>query len=305
MSAYLFTHFTGEQYGGERVYFSLSRDGLHWQDLNGGGHILKSDIGSTGVRDPFPVRHPVTGMYYIIATDLWKGSGITWPEAKATGSRDIIVWSSEDLLHWEGPWAVTVGIPEAGCVWAPEAVFDRERGKFFVWFASNVRLPGEAQRRQRIYGTFTEDFRTFSETFLYMEREDSIIDTTLVKEGGRYYRVTKSEVTKTLFLETSDSLYSGFTPVPCPALDGFYGLEGPEFYRLPDGRLCLIADRFAEDLGYLPMVATDLSRGELNILEPGEYDLGSTKKRHGGIIEISDGEYGGLLSMAKPLPSEY
>ena len=31
---YLFVHFTGESPEGEQVYFALSRDGLHWQDLN-------------------------------------------------------------------------------------------------------------------------------------------------------------------------------------------------------------------------------------------------------------------------------
>lgn len=35
MAGYLFVHFTGEQQYGEQIYFSISRDGLHWKDLNG------------------------------------------------------------------------------------------------------------------------------------------------------------------------------------------------------------------------------------------------------------------------------
>ena len=35
-TGYLFAHFTGEQKDGEQIYFSLSRDLLHWEDLNGG-----------------------------------------------------------------------------------------------------------------------------------------------------------------------------------------------------------------------------------------------------------------------------
>ena len=33
MAGYLFVHFTGEDKDGEQIYFSLSRDGLHWEDL--------------------------------------------------------------------------------------------------------------------------------------------------------------------------------------------------------------------------------------------------------------------------------
>lgn len=33
---FLFTHFTSGRPDGEQVYFSVSRDGLHWRDLNGG-----------------------------------------------------------------------------------------------------------------------------------------------------------------------------------------------------------------------------------------------------------------------------
>ena len=35
MAAYLFVHFTGEEKDGEQVYFSVSKDGLFWEDLNG------------------------------------------------------------------------------------------------------------------------------------------------------------------------------------------------------------------------------------------------------------------------------
>ena len=48
---YLFAHFTGEQKDGEQIYFSLSRDLLHWEDLNGGKPVLRSEIGEKGARD--------------------------------------------------------------------------------------------------------------------------------------------------------------------------------------------------------------------------------------------------------------
>ena len=72
------------------------------------------------------------------------------------------------------------------------------------------------------------------------------------------------------------------------------GVEGPEGYRLPDGSWCLIADRFLEGKGYLPMVTENLDSGEFCILSPEQYDMGDTKKRHGGVMMITEEEYEAL-----------
>lgn len=295
MAAYLFVHFIGEQKDGEQIYFSVSRDGLHWHDLNGGKPVLYSRTGTEGVRDPYPVRDLKSGKIYLIATDLRMEAGHGWTAAQEEGSRDLIVWETEDLVHWSGERACTVGVPGAGCVWAPEAVYDREKGKFLVFFASKVKREGERQGKHRIYASYTEDFCDFSDTFLYMERENHVIDTTILASGGRYYRVSKDETVKRLILEESDSLMGKFSGIDSPVLDALEGVEGPEGYRLPDGRWCLIADRFAAGKGYLPMVTDDLASGRFQILEPEQYDMGRTKKRHGGILEITEEEYERLL----------
>lgn len=294
MAAYLFVHFIGEQKDGEQIYFSVSRDGLHWEDLNDGKPILFSRTGMSGVRDPYPVRSPLDGKIYLIATDLRIEAGHGWEAAQYRGSRDLIVWESEDLVHWSGERACQVGVPEAGCVWAPEAVFDRERGEFLVFFASMVKAPGEEKSRQRIYAAYTKDFRTFSDTFLYMERDNHVIDTTILESGSRYYRVSKDEVTKRLILERADSLLGEFTQIDSPTLRELVGVEGPEGYRLPDGSWCLIADQFLAGKGYLPMVTEDLDSGEFRILSPEQYDMGDTKKRHGGVMMITEDEYEAL-----------
>lgn len=70
MAGYLFVHFIGEQENGEQIYFSVSKDGLHWHDLNAGKPILYSETGTCGVRDPFLVRSPLDKKFYLIATDL-------------------------------------------------------------------------------------------------------------------------------------------------------------------------------------------------------------------------------------------
>ena len=81
MPGYLFAHFTSEQADGEQIYFSISKDGLFWKDLNNGKPVLRSTIGECGARDPFIVKHPKTGMFYLMAT------GYTIKEGFATGKR--------------------------------------------------------------------------------------------------------------------------------------------------------------------------------------------------------------------------
>lgn len=286
MAGYLFSHFIGEQKDGEQIYFSLSADGLHWQDVRGGAMILKSELGTKGVRDPFLVRNPQTGVVYLIATDLRIEAGKGWEAAQYEGSRDLIVWESRDLVSWSKPWACTVGIPQAGCVWAPEAIYDKETEAFFVFFASMV------DGKQKIYACHTKDFKTYTDPFCYMERENHVIDTTIVEENGWYYRISKDETTKKLILERSTTLKGEFEQLHSETLEQLYGVEGPECYLLPDGKTwCLIADRFAQGKGYLPMLSDDLASGKFEILTEKQYDFGKNKKRHGGVLPVTDEEF--------------
>ena len=186
MAGYLFAHFIGEQKNGEQIYFAVSRDGLHWRDLNGGKPVLYSGIGTCGVRDPFLVRNPVNNMYYLIATDLRIEAGKGWDQAQEAGSRDLIVWDSKDLIHWGRERACPVGVSGAGCVWAPEAVYDREKEALLVFFASKVKQEGDTQGKHRIYAAYTKDFHEFSETFLYFEKENHVIDTTILEQETDY-----------------------------------------------------------------------------------------------------------------------
>ncbi|MBD5461142.1 MAG: glycoside hydrolase family 43 protein [Lachnospiraceae bacterium] len=302
-TGYLFVHFIGEEEDGEQVYFALSRDGLHWQDLNGGKPMLRSHIGECGVRDPFIIRSPwpageaeKKSKYYLMATDLRIGAGKGWEAAQYDGSRDIIVWESEDLVNWQGPRACEVGLREAGCVWAPEAVYDREKDAFMVFFASMVKLPGEEAAKQRIYAVYTRDFRTFTEPQLYLESERHVIDTTIVETAEGYYRYSKDETTARIRVEFGESLHKdAFHRVSSPVLDELCGVEGPEIFRLNDsGKWCLVVDRFAAGKGYLPLVAEKLSDGNFTIPDESEFDMGVLKKRHGGIMNLTEEEYGRL-----------
>ena len=77
-------------------------------------------------------------------------------------------------------------------------------------------------------------------------------------------------------------------------------MEGPEIFRFNDREeYCLIVDRFATGKGYLPLVTRDLASGSFRIMDDGEFHMGSTKKRHGGIIPITEEEYARLEKCEK------
>lgn len=296
-TGYLFVHFIGEQKDGEQIYFSLSRDGLHWQDLNGGRPVLRSGIGEAGARDPFLIRSPWekegAPKYYLIATDLRIEAGKGWQTAQYGGSRDILVWESDNLTDWKGPAAHTIGVEGAGCVWAPEAVYDEEKDAILLFWASMVRLEGDREPKQRIYGAYTKDFRQFTEPFVFLEKENHVIDSTIIRTREGYYRYTKDETTKNICVDFAKTLRpEDFRQVNAPVLDGMVGVEGPEIFRFNDReQWCLIVDRFAEGKGYLPLVTDNPADGKFRVLEENEFDMGMTKKRHGGILNITQEEY--------------
>lgn len=296
--AYLFVHFVGEEPDGEQIYFSYSEDALHWKDLNGGRPVLRSDIGEKGVRDPFLIRSPINGKFYIIATDLRIASGKGWDTASHAGSRNIVVWESDDLVMWSKPWQANIGVPGAGCVWAPEAVFDRNSGDFLVFWASMTTDTEKNTAKQKIYCAHTKDFHEFTSTEKYMESRNDVIDTTILENNGAYYRFSKDETTKNIRMEKGTSLdKNSFRPFPVSAVESIRGVEGPEIFRLNDGKgWCLIVDRFAEGKGYLPLLTDDLESADFRVLKDGEFDFGGNKKRHGGVLPITAEESGRLLS---------
>ncbi|MBD3918614.1 family 43 glycosylhydrolase [Paenibacillus sp. PR3] len=298
-TGYLLVHFIGEQPDGEQVYFSYSEDGLFWKDLNAGLPVLRSELGEKGVRDPFVVRSPKDGKFYLIATDLRIASGKGWGSAVNEGSRDMIIWESSDLVNWTSPWSVTLAIPGAGCLWAPETVYDEAADEFLVFWASATTDLGEDERKHKIYSSRTRDFRNFTPAERYIVRDNHIIDTTIIESNGAYYRYSKDETTKNIRVERGTSLdKDAFTNVNAPVLEALHGVEGPQIFKFNDREeWCLIVDRFAEGKGYLPLVTTDLASGEFRVLEDGQFDLGKTKKRHGGVMPITAEESARLIAV--------
>ena len=304
---YFFAYFAGEGYSdGEQIYFASSQDGLNWSDLNDNNPILTSTMGEKGVRDPFIIRSPEGDKFYLIATDLKINGGNGWDAAQNSGSQSLMIWESTDLVNWSEQRMVEVSAKiEAGCTWAPEATYDPQTGEYVVYWAS--RTPNK-DTKQRLYYAKTRDFYSFTEPQLWIDYDQSSIDTTMIEENGTYYRFTKNEggstnslgaKTKTIFLEKSNQVLGTYAQIASESLNANQYVEGPTIFKLNSddadtNTWCLLVDDFGGG-GYYPLLTTDLESGVFTKPEAGTYKMPS-RARHGTPIRITKAEYQAVMA---------
>ena len=305
-SAYLFAHFTGESPKGEQIYFSVSEDGQHWTDLNNSEPVLISTQGEQGVRDPSLIRSADGKKFIILATDLRMASGKGWDTAIAYGSTSLVFWESTDLVNWSAPWMADVAgaIPDAGCAWAPEAIYDNSTGDYFVCWATIA--PRDGVRNARIYGARTKDFRTFTPPELYIARDGSdIVDTQIIEMKGakhRYYRVSSDG---RIILESADSLHGNWTLIgDLPLGSNGSKAGGPILFPYnQEPKWGLLVEQYTGTREYLPFVGSRLDDlNSFHVLPSSDYSFGVSSKLQGGIVGITRSEYASLLAKWPPQP---
>ena len=304
MKGYFFTYFAGEGYGdGEQIYFASSRDGLNWNDLNENKPVLTSNLGEKGVRDPYIIRSHEGDKFYMIATDLKINGGNGWGAAQTNGSKSLMIWESKDLVNWSEQRMVKVNSDKAGCTWAPEATYDEKTGEYTVYWAS--KTSDDNYGKQKLYYSKTRDFYTFTEPKVFIEKNQSSIDTTITynEADGYYYRYTKNEgssnnelnaKTKTIFIERSKTLLNGdWEHISSDSLNANQWVEGPTMFKfIGQNKWCLLLDNFGGG-GYYPVVTEDLSSGVFTKPESA-YKMPS-RARHGTPIQITNEEYNAVM----------
>ena len=306
MKGYFFTYFAGEGYGdGEQIYFASSRDGLNWNDLNENKPVLTSNLGDKGVRDPYIIRSHEGDKFYMIATDLKINgkSGDKWGDAQTKGSKCLMVWESKDLVNWSEQRMVKVNSDKAGCTWAPEATYDEKTGEYIVYWAS--KTSDDNYGKQKLYYSKTRDFYTFTEPKVFIEKNQSSIDTTISynEADGYYYRYTKNEgssnnelnaKTKTIFIERSKTLLNGdWEHISSDSLNANQWVEGPTMFKfIGQNKWCLLLDNFGGG-GYYPVVTENLSDGVFTKPESA-YKMPS-RARHGTPIQVTNEEYNAVM----------
>ena len=303
MEGYLFVHFVGTEKTSdeEQIYFSVSKDGQTWKTLNNKKPILTSTMGERGVRDPHIVRSPEGDKFFLIATDLSIFNRAydknRWGTCQIAGSKSIMIWESSDLVHWSNQRMAQVAPDNAGCTWAPESVYDEEKGQYMVFWASKVS--DDNYSTQRIYRCYTKDFEHFTAPEVYIDDGNiSNIDTTFIRYNDAYYRFTKNESKSSVTMMACTSLDGNFTNVDSYTLNGekgneVTGYEGPTVYKLNgENKWCMLLDYYSKSSGYKPFVTENITDGHFISADDFNFDM---KYRHGTVIPITGEEYNNLV----------
>lgn len=307
--AYLLVHFIGDEseLEHEQVYFSVSADGRIWKILNHGRPMLWNSLGEKGVRDPFIVRSASGNHFYIIATDLsiyhrrqnvdedtaWRQCTNALSDNPCPGSRGIVIWESDDLIHWGRERIVEVAPQWAGCFWAPKCIWDKEKQAYMVVGAS--KMPEDVYGHLRLYRAYTRDFKIFTKAELYCGLSGHIFDCIFVECEGCYYRLYKTD---RIQMDMADSL-SGIWKSVCSNIHTIAPHhEGPAVCK-ENGTdtWLLLLDNLTTHGGYQIFRSNCLRKGQFQ-KDCGELSFPrNIKYRHGSLLPITGEEYHRLLEL--------
>ncbi len=199
MAAYLLVYHRDETHS---LHFALSDDGYTFTALNNGDPVVGGDsiARERGVRDPHIYRGP-DGAFYAVMTDL-HGLGMKagWRDTEFERDRKVYGWGNNygfvmmkswDLINWKHTTVrldtLTAGLKEMGCAWAPEVVYDEDKGKLMIHFA--MRFRNEPLRMYYVY--VNDDFDRVETLprllFEYPEKSIGVLDADIIKFGGKFH----------------------------------------------------------------------------------------------------------------------
>ena len=111
----------------------VETDYYNFEALNNNDPVIIQEKGKKCVRDPYIFKGQ-DNCYYIIGTDMNALEG--W-----TSNHALVTWKSEDLINWTDERIIDFSqfdsTKNANRVWAPEVVFDKEKGEYMIYWTHN------------------------------------------------------------------------------------------------------------------------------------------------------------------------
>lgn len=204
----------------EKLHIALSADGKHWTPLGGNSPVWEQQM-----RDPYVRRGP-DGVWRLLAT-----GGGRRPDRQQTGPSCLYA-TSDDLIHWKVvdllPLMKDVRNDKGGMVrniWAPEWFYDKENGDYILVWSSSFEDAG--WKDSRLWYCRTRDWKEFTPAKVLFDPPYSVIDGTLIENGGRYYLFHKEEEfgeltgeRRAIRLAVSDDLEGPYTIIEGPLNGG-------------------------------------------------------------------------------------
>jgi len=302
--AYVFAHMKHDDYG--RLYYSVSLDGLHWQELNGGKRVSEEYKGHADICKGHD------GRYYLVGNDH-------------DTDLEIKFWVSDDLITWERYSSVTPNLQKTpgyaqarNAIGAPKMFFDEASGQYIItWHTPHVGddIPIADERfwaSQRTLFLTSKDLKTFADTpqRLFPDWEIATIDTFIRKQGNKYFAIIKDErypslectTGKTIRICRSDSPFGPWSELFDPVSPNFR--EAATLIPSPDGKVWYLYFEQYPGISYGLSVANDLNgpwfqaSGNTNFADWDRYKL-PPQVRHGCMLPITRIEYDALVENFK------
>ena len=201
--AYLMVYHKDQDHG---LHMAYSLDGYKWTALKDDQPIMAGDTIAMqhGIRDPHIFRGP-DGAFYLSMTDLhvfgqrdgyrtteWERDGALYAWGN---NRGLVLMRSTDLIHWtrtnidftQLPPTDDMNWPEAGCVWAPETVYDYETNQLMIHFTTR-----QGRGMNKIFYVYVNnDYNALTSTphllFEAPEGRYNVIDSDIIHVGDTYH----------------------------------------------------------------------------------------------------------------------
>lgn len=286
--AYLFAYFLGNAPEQEQLSYAVSLDGYHFNALNGGRSVWKSSVGTECLRDPYIFKGE-DGLYHLLATDM--KSSLGW-----SSNRNLLSAKSTDLVHWFDEYQIEIAnkyptMMNADRAWAPQAIYDSEKGSYMIYFAA--RVPGTDDRTVMYYA-YSKDLKHLDSTPTLLfapSNGNDAIDSDIVFQNGKYYMYWKNETTKGISVATADHANGPYTDVE--KISGNIAVEGPNIYQqIGSDKWLLMSDAYTSGY-YVLQETTDMIH--FQTVDRSAYSFDFTP-RHGYVIPINADQYQALIS---------
>ena len=287
--AYLFAYFLGNSPEQERLSYAVSTDGYNFKALNGGRAVWQSSVGTGCLRDPYIFKGE-DGLYYMLATDM--KSSLGW-----NSNRNLLSAKSTDLVHWFDETSIEIAnkyslMQGADRAWAPQAIYDPEKGEYMIYFAA--RVPNR-DSRTIMYYAYSRDMKTLDtepQLLFAPKNGDDAIDSDIINVGGKYYMYYKNETNKRIYLATADHASGPYSEIK-QISEGSLGVEGPNIYKLIGSDKWLMMSDAYGDGYYVMQETTDLVN--FSTVSRSSYSFNFTP-RHGYVIPINADQYTALIN---------
>lgn len=287
MAGYLFVYFTGNDPRDESVCYALSRDGLSYKALNDNAPVIDSRLISEtgGVRDPHIVRSQDGKEFYMVVTDMTCRKG--WDS-----NRGLTLLKSSDLVNWT-PSVINIqkrykGHDNLKRVWAPQTIYDKDAGKYMVYFSMQHGTGPDII----YYAYANDDFTDFigkPKPLFIPSNKLSCIDGDIIYKDGEYHLFYKTEGNGNgIKKATTKNLTSGkWKEQPDYKQQTDKAVEGSGIFKLIDSDKYILMYDVYMDGAYQFTESTDLDHFKA-IDSKVSMDF---HPRHGTVMQITDEEY--------------